>query len=106
MQKNMSTQHAMAFNMSSPSTTITEYTGRIVVWSTKNGESQRLSTSTVLSLWTNYEYEQKVKPAGKSYIVHGMMSSIALQQYTLARGVCTSIETTENYPQQSSSPDL
>ena len=56
---------------------------------------------------TSYEHEQKGnKPARKSSVVHGMISSVALQQYTPARGVCTSIEMTGNYPQQSSSPNL
>jgi hypothetical protein len=45
-------------------------------------------------------------PVGKSFDVHEMMSSIDLQKYTLARGVCTLVETTQNYHQQSSSPNF
>jgi hypothetical protein len=53
-----------------------------------------------------YVGEKGFVPVGKSFDFREMMSSIDLQKYILARGVCTSVETIENYHQQSSSPNF
>jgi hypothetical protein len=46
--------------------------------------------------------EKGFVPVGKSSDFCEMMSSIDLQKYILVRGVCTSVETIENYHQLSS----
>jgi hypothetical protein len=56
---------------------------------------------TFISLYKAFVGAKANVPVRKKFDVHEMTSSTDLQKYTLARGVCTSVETTQNYHQQS-----